>query len=347
MANEPKIALAPNGDIVMTGTFTGTANFGGSDLIAGSNWRIYLVRLGSTGGHIWSQSFPVGTNGSWIRALDFDVNGNIYATGTFNTSIDFGGPPITTGTAFLVKLTSSGAHLWSKGFSNATARTLAVMPASGDVFVGGNFINTIDLGGGPLSGGGAFVARFDTNGNHAWSKKFGSFNPSLAEAAFDALELNSDGELITVGNFMPTIDFGVDDLASQGSLDMFVTAFTPDGNAFWTRSFGSSGTDYALGLSVDAEDELILVGIATGAIDFGGGAHPAPVDSFPDIAIAKFTSGGEHRWSRVFASPQYDVARYVMASDMGAIVFTGTFSDTIDFGGGELTGDMFLAKLGP
>ena len=68
---------------------------------------------------------------------------------------------------------------WSRSFGDAsTQRVNAVaVDAMGAVFVTGSFSGTTDFGGGPLDAAGndtdLFVAKYDTNGDHLWSRRFG------------------------------------------------------------------------------------------------------------------------------------------------------------------------------
>src|SRR4030095_16523283 len=78
-------------------------------------------------------------------AVAVDASGNVAVTGSFQNSIDFGGGPITaSGTSpsiFVVKLSATGAHLWSKGMGGTGAdygRGIAFDP-SGNVVVTGSF----------------------------------------------------------------------------------------------------------------------------------------------------------------------------------------------------------------
>lgn len=128
----------------------------------------------------------------------------------------------------VIKFDPGGNHLWSKTFgpppgSDASASAVAV-DSAGNIVVPGSFTNTIDCGGGPLvSAGGydVFVAKFDPQGNHRWSRRFGD---PQAQAG-TTVGVISSTEIVVAGNFGGLVDFGGGMLASQSPDDLFLTRY--------------------------------------------------------------------------------------------------------------------------
>jgi outer membrane protein assembly factor BamB len=113
------VATNPGGDVLATGQFFETADFGGDDLVSFSESDIYLVELdGETGDHHWSRAFP-GTSYQHARAIAVDAGGDIVLAGDFSANVSFGGPTLRTGViggqsdAFVAKLDPAGEHIWS------------------------------------------------------------------------------------------------------------------------------------------------------------------------------------------------------------------------------------------
>ncbi len=85
-----------------------------------------------------------------------------------------------------------GNHRWSKGLGGPSAdRAFDVATDADDnVVIAGVFYYTADFGGGTLTSAGSgdiFVAKYDTDGNHVWSRQFGSTNFDQAlDVATDA-----------------------------------------------------------------------------------------------------------------------------------------------------------------
>jgi hypothetical protein len=114
------VAVGPNGEIIVAGRFQGTINFGGGALTSSGDGDVYVAKLDPAGGHIWSKRFgsPVGFEQAYGVAVD--SAGNIFVTGQFDGTLNFGGGPLTANGAlrdvYLVKLDPDGNHLWSKRF---------------------------------------------------------------------------------------------------------------------------------------------------------------------------------------------------------------------------------------
>jgi len=84
------IAVAPDGSMILAGRFSGTASFGGSQFVANGTSDIALVKLSATGAHVWSKSFG-GAYDDEASAVALDSTGNVYITGFFRGTINFGG----------------------------------------------------------------------------------------------------------------------------------------------------------------------------------------------------------------------------------------------------------------
>ena len=170
---------------------------------------------------------------------------------------------------------------------------------SGDLLLTGTFEDEIDFGGGTLTGSGdedLFLARFDSAGVHQWSMGGGG------ETTFDhgqAVVTDSSDHVIFTGYFAGTVDFGGGPLTSTGDdWDIFFAQYDSGGNHLWSRRFGAPGWDGAMGLAVDHEDNLIIVGYISGTVDFGG--DPLVCNSGHAAFVAKFDSDGNHIWSKSF-----------------------------------------------
>jgi hypothetical protein len=89
--------------ILLTGKFWGTLDFGGAQLVAGSNNAAsFITKLDSSGKHLWSLQFPVSADG-----IAANASGNVMVTGRYSDTVDFGSGPFTSAGGddiFLVKL---------------------------------------------------------------------------------------------------------------------------------------------------------------------------------------------------------------------------------------------------
>jgi hypothetical protein len=353
------ISVDSSGNVYITGYFRSpTIDFGGGALTnaggsCGSSYPcpadIFLAKFDSNGNHLWSKRFG-GSNWDESLSVSIDSSGNVYITGYFGSSyIDFGGGVLNGPGIFLAKFDSDGKHLWSKSFVGGTGKSVSV-DSSGNVYITGNFeSSTIDFGGGALTNAGwydIFLAKFDSNGNHKWSKRFGGSSDDWG----NSVSVDSSGNVYITGYFSSsTIDFGGGALTNAGGADIFLAKFASDGTPLWSKRFGGSGNDYGQSVSVDSSGYVYITGyFNSSTIDFGGGALTNA--GYSDIFLTKFDSNGNHKWSKRFGGSSDDWGNSVSVDSSGNVYITGNFeSSTIDFGGGALTNaggyDIYLAKF--
>lgn len=284
------LAVDSAGNVVVTGHFNGSVDFGGGALTSAGNSDIFVVKLGADGTHLWSKRFgdPSYQSGQGVAV---DSAGNVLITGFFNGAIDFGGGPLASAgnkDVFVAKLDPGGAHVWSKRFGDADVQygqSLAVDDA-GNVIITGTFSGTIDFGGSSFVGAGTgdiFLAKLDSNGAHMWSKRFG--DADAQDGASVAVDIA--GNVLLTGTFAGTVDFGGGPLASLGVSDMFLAKLDADGAHLWSKRFGKGNDDDGVGVAVDVGGNALIAGYSDGLIDFGGGSLPNAGGR--DVVVAKFS----------------------------------------------------------
>jgi len=107
-----------------------------------------------------------------------------------------------------------------------------------------------------------------------------------------------------------------------------------------------------MGVVVDSYDNIILTGVFSEYIDFGGGRLSGNYISSPtDAFIAKFSPAGDHLWSRAHGNYPNGVTMQAAVDSGNNVIAAGIFSDTVNFGGDQLTSagaaDIFLVKYSP
>ncbi len=353
--NSPQEALAvatdPLGNVFVGGRFTGTLNFGGAALTAPSD-DMFLIKFDPAGNHLWSKKFG-NIGADYASEIVADSNGNVVVSGAFDYGVNFGGGTLTgLGAMFIAKFAPDGSHIWSKAFDGTGfqgASGLAV-DASGNVAVGGFFQGTLDLGGGPLQAAGgaldddAFLAKFDSNGDHLWSQRFGDV---LYQGLHD-LAVTTAGEIVLVGNFDGTIDFGGGPLMALGAdWASYVAKIDGDGSHQWSHAFSSGNTAVVFDVVVDPNEDITIAGAFDLTIDLGGG--PLVSAGALDCLVAKLDAMGNHKWSHRFGATGHQIGLAVAANAAGDVFVGGHFYVEVDFGGGPLVSvaddDGFLAKL--
>jgi hypothetical protein len=87
------VATDGSNNVLLTGSFSNTADFGGGPLVSEGSWDIFVARYSSSGTHIWSQGFG-STSVDFGSAVTTDVSNHVLVTGYFAGTVDLGGGPL-------------------------------------------------------------------------------------------------------------------------------------------------------------------------------------------------------------------------------------------------------------
>lgn len=347
------VAVHSTGYILVTGSFQSTVDFGGGPFSSvGGSHDIFVLALSSDGGHLLSQAFG-GTGGDEGSAVSFDATGNAVVVGHMTGTIDFGNGPLTSAggdDGFIAKFSSFGATLWSKRFGDANAQNLrdVAVDAAGNIYITGSFAGAVDFGGGTTTSLGStdsMLVKYSSTGAHVWTRQLGGLNAQNGAS----ITLDSLGNPIVTGYIQGSVDFGLGALTSAGLGDIFVAKYNSNNVAQWAKIFGDANDQTAMGIKTDGQNNVIVVGRMTGAVDFGGGTTTAA--GLNDLFVAKFAPGGAHTWSRRIGDPLEQMARAVAVDSANNIFAVGRFQGMVDFGSGMVTSaggtDGFIVKYGP
>jgi len=246
------VALDASGNVVMTGMFDGTVNFGGGNRIS-AGIDVILAKYNSSGTHQWSQNFGSVSDDRGLSVAT-DAASNVFMTGFFSGAADFGGGILPGGSPalFVAKYNSAGTHQWSKqasSMSGATGRSVSIDNAS-NVLLTGNFASVANFGGSNLSSVGfddVVIAKYTNAGVHKWSYAFGS---SSSDAGV-AVVADPSRNVFLAGNFNLSINFGGSALNSAGLQDMFLAKFAGEAQQPLVRSISDIGNDQGRQVLID------------------------------------------------------------------------------------------------
>lgn len=345
------VATDAQGNVLLTGDFEGSVDFGGG-LLSALERDMFVAKLDPAGVHVFSKRF--GADNEQIGlAIAADMAGDIIVTGNFVGGVHFGGVLLmsTSWDVFIVKLDSLGNHIWSHRYGDAPdgqfARAIAVDTA-GNVVVTGHFAGSIDFGTGLLTSAGGvdvFLAKFDTNGKAVWVKRFGD----IMDQEGHGVAVTPNGNVVLAGVMQGSSDFGGGALTSADANDAFVAAFGSGGLPIWSKRFGGVSNDSAATVVADGAGNIVVAGAFVTSIDFGGGPFVGIGDE--DAFVAKLDPLGKHVWSRGFHALGYQGPGALAFFENGDVVVAGQFEQTVDFGTGPLSSgggfDIFVARLAP
>lgn len=361
-ANETVNAMAvdSSGNVFIGGSFSGTANFGGTNSISAGNIDGFVAEYDSSGNFIWSRAFGSSAV-DVVNSLDNDSAGNVIAAGTFQGTVAFGGTPLNSvdGSTdiFLAKYSNTGAHTFSKSFTNVgtdVARGVAV-DSGNNILLTGYFTASINFGGGNLvssdqifGGPEVFIAKFNSAGTYTWANRYGM---DETERAF-AIAVAPNDDVAIVGDFIPYTNLGGLQFSVGNSTvsDLFVMkAAGSNGAHQWSQKFGGASLEAPYAIAFDASSNVFITGSFNGSATFGTTTLTSV--GAEDVFVVKYTSAGVFSVARSFGSTGTDVGYGIAVDANGYQSVSGTFSGTANFNGTSLTSvggfDAFLVRQSP
>jgi hypothetical protein len=342
------VVVDNNGDVVVAGYFRGTVDFGGGNLVSAGGADIFIAKYDAAGVHQWSKRFG-GTGEDVARSIVSTTTGSIMATGNFTGTVDFGGGNLVSAGSsdvFVACYSNGGLHQWSRRFGGIISDEATSIGADAwdNVAVMGQFQNTMDAGGGPLTSAGnydIFLVKYTAGGGHLWSQRFGGTGQDTPYS----VAIDSQSNLIITGFFVGTSDFGGGSRVANG-WDIFLAKYNSDGAHLWSVNYGGSGNDVGYSVAIDASDNVFVTGAFATTADLGGTILTAVGGT--DIFVAKYDPFHALLWCRGMGSVSGDRGAAITVDDAGGAIVAGEFQTTVDFGGGPLTSaglfDLFVAR---
>ena len=309
------VAIASNGDTLIAGALDGPTTMGGTRVhtIGGG----FVARFGASGKLRWARTIEGRLT---LAALAVDADDNIYAAGTYQADLGYrwGDPDDEMG--FLAALTPDGEVRWSKYFGGSGPQFVhaIALTTDGSVAIAGTSYGSVDFGGGSVGHRGTytndFVATFDTDGNHQWSRRFSDGSRPNDLYCITAMP---DGGLAIAAYFPLDEDFGSGSLAPDASDEFspMVVAFDASGN--YRFAWTISPEFYPRGIAISADGERVYV---------TGSNYSDGVDG---VVVAGYTLAGEQLWSH---AARGGYGHGITATDQ-AVILIGRGSGDFNLGG--------------
>jgi hypothetical protein len=300
------ITVDPNGNSIMTGTFSDTSITFGTLTLSSSSEGIYLVKWDPAGNVLWGK---VATGMSYLtnsNAVAVDNIGNSYITGVFyGSTLVFDTITLTNTSSnydefFIAKYDSSGNVIWAKsafGSSNDDGYCITT-DINNNVYVSGSFesptitfdnITLINAGGScpPFNScTDIFLAKYDSSGTVLWANSYGSIKDDVGYGIAN----DAAGDIYLTGSFKSqTINFGnytLTNSGTSGGSDIFAVKYTSSGNVMWAVDAGGWGAEIGCSIATDAPGHSYITGYIGGQCNFGS-IHLVSSGGVTDFYVAK------------------------------------------------------------
>ena len=341
----------------VAGEFTGSMTIGTTTLVSNGGADAFVAFFGPDGTLVWARSFG-GTGDDVARGVGITpaplfaslAPPNVTVTGAFSGSADFGGGTVAAvGTADLFAArydASDGAFTWVRTFGAAGATVTGYAAAhdnNDDSLVAGAFTASVDFGGGAQASAGGtdgFVLALDATGAYVWARRFGdtgddaAYGVSDSAPQYDTANMTPRAqELVGVtGTFAGTVDLGTGAITSSGMHDGFVAAYQPDGTPMWAHALGGPDEDAGNAIALDRSGSVSVAGTFAQTIDVGGTTFTSSGGT--DGFAAKLNPAGTLQAGKRMGGAGNDGCS---AIGMNSVIVAGTFEQTADVGGVQLT----------
>lgn len=231
------IFVAPGSVLDITGTISGTINFGNKTVSSLGTSDMFVGAISETGTPLWGRALPIpSADFATGKGITYDpATGDIFATGALGTTTP------STSALLVAEYTSGGSFVnlaTPLGLSPQSAGTGITIDGSGHLYVTG------------ISKGAVAAKLSETTLGAIWSHDFVAVK---GVAVAWAVAVDTSGTPYVTGEFSSTINFGAGALVSAGSTDVFVAKLNPaTGVATWSDRGGGTGADLGMSIAYDS-----------------------------------------------------------------------------------------------
>ncbi len=341
------VATDAAGNVYATGFYFGAnISFGNITLVNHSNYEDGIfVKYDASGNVMWAKDIG-GSLDDGILSVCTDPSGYVYISGFFNSpTLTIGSFTITNSyfasypSLFMAKFDTNGNVVWLKGLTSATGDSFVfsiTTDLSGNVFIAGEFENTITFGTTTLTGTGgydAYVAKLDSAGTLLWANSLGG----LGDEANNNISADNQGNLFVAGNFSSdSVTIGTTTIINKvtgsfNSLEGYLYKLNSSGVIEWVNTMQGNGSDYAYSTSADTSGNVVVTGCFS-SDTLSIGASSFHVNGQSDLFIAKYAGNGNLLWAKTTGGPNGDYGYGITTYGTNIYLAGGFNSDTLVFG---------------
>jgi hypothetical protein len=271
LAAGSSVTVDAEGNILLAGSFSGLVDLGSGSPRTTPTPAAFLVKYAADGRWLWDRVF-VNAQASHFGDVTPDNHGNVYVSGYFTGTGQFGGPAFTVPEGqrgpVIARYTSTGEHVWSAPLNalegHAEFRGIAVQGTR--LLVTGGFTGRFAFGRdtfeAPVEQG--LLLAYHRDGGELWAKVLGS-------AALD-VQIDPRDDAMVMGFAEPGNDLGMGPLPPASSRYLFLTKVDrAQGNQRWVTTFAADGIVQVNKLAASLDGESVVSGVLAGPTDFGTG----------------------------------------------------------------------------
>lgn len=291
------IATDNDGNIYVTGYFTGSATFDTVTLITSgpSNGGMFLAKYNPIGKLIWAKTTGViSSNFNSGNGICVDTHGYIYVTGAYNGSIRFDSIMLTSNpyAGFLTKYNSDGKVIWAKSIGNGTQGESLFADSKGGIYVTGEFQNKQIFGKDTINSGSSldiYVAKCDTAGNWMWANCITQGNQTGRDFARGVCA-DSYGNAYLTGELY----------IGSAAYNPFIAKYNPLSRV-WEWIIQPNSDARGISICCDKSNNICACGFFySSKIVFGNTTITNPNTNATQMFLVKYDASGNNIWAKTF-----------------------------------------------
>lgn len=361
------IALDPEGNLIVVGTFDQTIHFGGESVDPVGGDDVFIVKLDGNDGSVLFHTTFGSAGDDRIAGVELNRDCDVIIAGDFSGQLDLWGTPLSAAgprAGFVARLGRRAdscdpiaSASWAKlitGSGRAEVADVSVAP-SGNIALTGDHDGAIAFDGNNALTAAtvtAWASSFTPAGELLWRRSFGD---DAAEQRGVAVASDSGGNVLVAIDGGGSLDFGGSAGIEMGSVmdvDMFVAKLDAgNGLGIWSFPYDGDADQHASAIAVDSADAVWFTGSFRDEVMVPGRGEIDASDGI-DGFFVKLGGDGGYEGSGALRGPFDDEPRAIALDDRGRAVIVGGFDLSLELEGiGTLDAngarDVFVLSLAP
>jgi len=191
----------------------------------------------------------------------------------------------------------------------------------------------------------AFLLHVTADGEPDWLQTFGG----PIEETCESVAIGKDGLIVAGGLFSDTAKLGTFAATTNGSDDLWLAAFRPDGTPAWLYTTGGKSSDTVLAVAATPDGAFVAAGGFFGDVSFDKKTRLTA--NHEDAFVMKVSADGELLWAKRLGGEYGERITRLAVDAQGSIYALAAFQGTTKLGGDALVSagayDIALLKLDP
>ncbi len=269
MAQGSSVAVAPNGDVLLLGTFIGPFSLLDEPPPPDNDPTVktFLARFDPRGKLLWSKQVGAGKAEEMAIGLTLatSASGDAVVGGYSQGPIVLKDDIIVQGQeGFISSYNADGNRRWSQTFEGQVGQITAVaVDASGAVFAAGNDLGILDYSPDRPTATvpGAFITKLTAYGQSIFTTRLYT-QLYQAPPNIHSIALSPSGEVVFSGDFTSVLTMGVMSFQAQSGVDAFIAKISgAAGQPGWLRQIQATfGHADVLAVAVGADENIYATG---------------------------------------------------------------------------------------